>query len=156
MSSENRGGIELVFADEALKERFAGEWGEKSRWGTRVSQYFHLKDGFTAVAMVDGSPVGFISVYWNSLPYPLAHILEGYIDIIETFEGYKHQGIARSLIELACEKARTRGAYQLRAWSSEDKLEALPMWNALGFGMTPTKTYPGGQEVRGFFATKVL
>ena len=57
---------------------------------------------------------------------------------------------------MAVERARARGVYQLRAWSSEDKTEAIPMWKALGFGLCPATTYPGGREIEGYFVTKVL
>lgn len=156
MGNNVQGRVELIYADEAIRERFAEEWGEKSRWGMAVYQYLHIKDGFTIVAMLEGSPVGFLSVYWNTLPYPLLENVEAYIDVIETFEGHKRHGIGRNMIELAIQRAREHGAYQIRAWSSEDKAEAIPMWRALNFGLSPAKTYPGGQEVRGFYATKVL
>ncbi len=45
------------------------------------------------------------------------------------------------------------GFYQLRAWSSSDKTEAIPMWKSLGFGLVPTTTYPRGQAVPGYFVT---
>jgi hypothetical protein len=60
------------------------------------------------------------------------------------------------LIDLSILRAREHGAYQLRAWSSEDKIEAIPMWKQLGFGLCPATVFPRGQEVRGYFVIKVL
>ena len=116
----------------------------------------HIADGFSILALSDGQPVGLISVYWRRLPAPLAHTVDGYMDIIEVLAGFRRQGIATRMVELSIERAREQGVYQLRAWSSEDKAEAIPMWEALGFGLCPATTYPGGQEVKGYFQTRVL
>lgn len=142
--------VRYVDADEALKMHIANEWGEVA------ARHMHIADGFSIVAMRSEQPIGLISVYWKELPPPLAEIIEGYIDIIEVLEGFRRRGIARQLIEMSIERSSKRRAYQLRVWSSEDKTEALPMWKALGFGLCPAITYPGGQEVRGYFATKIL
>lgn len=142
--------IEYIDADQAIKERFRREWGE---WAAR---HMHLEDGFSIAAMCGDDLVGLVSVCWRELPAPLPKTFEGYIDIIEVREGYRRKGIARTMIEMAVQRARKQEAYQLRAWSSEDKVEAIPMWKALGFGLCPATTYPRGQEVRGYFVTKVL
>jgi hypothetical protein len=60
------------------------------------------------------------------------------------------------MVEIACERAVRRGAYQIRAWSSDDKIEAIPMWKALGFGLCPATEHPRGQEVKGYFVAKEL
>ncbi len=60
-------------------------------------------------------------------PPPLRDAFEGHIDIIGVAAAYRRQGIATRLIEIAAERAREHGAYQLRAWSSEDKTEAIPL-----------------------------
>ena len=139
-----------VDADEAWERRIAEEWSETA------ARHMHMADGFSILALCDGDPVGLISVYWRRLPAPLTRTVEGYIDIVEVLAGFRRQGIATRMIELSMERAREQGVYQLRAWSSEDKVEAIPMWEALGFGLCPATTYPGGQEVKGYFVTRVL
>jgi hypothetical protein len=57
---------------------------------------------------------------------------------------------------LVCERAKEERIYQIRSWSSEDKIEAIPMWQALGFGLCPATTYPQGKEVKGYFVARVL
>jgi GNAT superfamily N-acetyltransferase len=116
----------------------------------------HLKDGFSMLALDSDRPVGLIAVYWRELPPPLPTCSEGYIDIVEVPAGFRRQGIATQLIELAAQRARQHRVYQLRAWSSEDKVEAILLWRALGFGLCPATTYPGGQPVKGYFVTRVL
>ena len=138
--------IEYVEADEALKVQLVDLWGEV------VERHMHIEDGFSIVPLHAGKPVGLISVYWRELPSPLSETKEGYIDIIEVVEGYRRRGIARELVRRSAERTRREGAYQLRAWSSEDKVEAIPMWKALGFGLCPI-TDP---EVNGYFVTKPL
>lgn len=142
--------ITYTDADEAWRERIDREWGHLA------ARHMHLADGFSIVALAGAEPVGLIAVVWRDLPAPLAPTVEAYIDIIEVRPAFRRQGIAARLVELAAARARTRGAYQLRAWSSADKVEAIPMWRALGFGLCPATTYPDGQEVRGFFVARPL
>jgi len=142
--------IRFIDADNVLKNRVMNEWGEKS------ARHMHLEDGFSILAMQGERFVGLISVYWNILPLPLPETCEGYIDILEVHKDFRRKGIATQLINLSLERAKENGAYQIRAWSSLDKSEAIPMWKALGFGLCPTTTYPKGQEVMGYFVTKLL
>jgi len=142
--------IDYVDADRVWKQRVEEEWSENA------AQHMHIVDGFSILALCEGLPVGLISVYWRELPSPLVSIYEGYIDIIEVLPRFRRQGIATRMVEISTERARKRSVYQLRAWSSEDKTEAIPMWETLGFGLCPAITYPRGQEVKGYFVTKVL
>ncbi|WP_374689355.1 GNAT family N-acetyltransferase [Promineifilum sp.] len=142
--------ITYTDADEAWRERIGREWGQLA------ARHMHLDDGFSILALAGNEPVGLIAVVWRDLPAPLPPTVEAYIDIIEVRPAFRRQGIAARLVELAAARARTHGAYQLRAWSSADKVEAIPMWRALGFGLCPATTYPGGQEVRGFFVARPL
>jgi GNAT superfamily N-acetyltransferase len=100
--------------------------------------------------------VGLISVYWKTLPLPLPETCEGYIDILEVHKDFRRRGIATRLIDMALERAKDKGAYQIRSWSSLDKTVAIPMWKTLGFGLCPATTYPMGQEVQGYFVTRLL
>ncbi len=126
------------------------------KWGEKAARHLHFEDGFTIIATYEKKLVGMISVYWRTLPKPITESREGYIDIIEIDREYRRRGIASRLIHLAIERATEFGAYQIRAWSSEDKLEAIPMWQALGFGLAPATVFQGNEEIRGFYAVKVL
>ncbi len=142
--------ISFIDANDAWKQHIASAWGEIA------ARHMHLEDGFSILALDDTQPVGLISVYWRSLLPPLVNVIEGYIDIIEVHAEHRRKGIGSRLIDLAANRARIHGAYQLRAWSSADKTEAIPMWKVLGFGMCPTVTFPNGQKVDGYFVTKIL
>jgi len=142
--------IRFVDADKVLKSRVAEEWGEK------VAHHMHLKDGFSILAVQEEKFVGLISVYWRILPSPLPETREGYIDILEVHQDFRRKGIATQLVDKALERAQENGVYQVRAWSSLDKREAIPMWKALGFGLCPATTFPEGQEVKGYFVVKLL
>lgn len=142
--------IRYIDPDETWRASFARDWGEKA------AQHLHFSNGFTIAAVHQERTVGLISTYWRQLPSPLSATTEGYIDILEVIPAFRRHGIAKQLVELSMQRVFDQHAYQVRAWSSEDKLEALPMWRKLGFGLCPAITYPRGQEVRGFFATKVL
>ena len=142
-------GLRFIDADEALKIRVMKEWGENS------ARHMHLEDGFSILAMDENNLVGLISVYWRTLPPPLPETCEGYIDILEVHRDFRRKGIATCLIDLSLERGHEKGVYQMRAWSSLDKREAIAMWKALGFGLCPATTYPNGQEVMGYFVTKL-
>ena len=142
--------ITYADADEEMKSRVDSEWGEKA------AQHMHLLDGFSIVALQGDPLVGLISVYWKKMPSPLLDTFDGYIDILEVHKDFRRRGIATRLIGIASERAKAKGVFQIRAWSSEDKIEAIHMWKALGFGLCPSITYPKGKEVKGYFVTKVL
>ena len=142
--------MEFIQIDKSILPQIAHEYGEKA------ARHLHFDDGFTLAALNDGQVVGFASFVWRDLIAPLESLQECFIDIIETKTEYRRQGIASSLLEMAEQYARDKGVYQLRAWSSDNKIEALPMWAALHFGLSPAVVYPGGQEVHGYFVTKSL
>ena len=75
---------------------------------------------------------------------------------IDVLDDYRRRGIARRLVELAADRARQDGAYQLSAWSTDDKVEAIPMWRALGFGLSRVTHSMWDEEVTGYFAIRTL
>ena len=137
-------------SDEALKRRIAVEWGDKA------ARHMHLSNGFSIVALHGEMPVGLISIQWKKLPPPLSEVFDGYIDILEVHRDFRRKGIATQLINMATDRAKSQGAHQMRAWSSDDKIEAIPMWKALGYGLCPATTYPKGQSIEGYFVAKPL
>jgi GNAT superfamily N-acetyltransferase len=144
--------LSFIEADGSWKDRVA----VFSQWGESAARHLHVGDGFTLLALHGDELVGMISVCWKELPPPLSEDREAYIDILEVRQDCRRQGVAARLIDLSAEYARAQGAIQLRAWSSLDKEDAIRMWKALGFGLCPAVTFPGGQEVRGYFATLPL
>lgn len=143
--------IRYIMAEDHHKTLIASSWSEMA------ARHMHIADGFSLLAMEQDTPVGLIAVQWQSLPPPYAPSeVEGFIDIIEVQPAFRRQGIATALIAHSAERARAHGAYQLRAWSSQDKTEALRLWKALGFGLCPAVTFPRGQEAHGYFIAKVL
>lgn len=142
--------VTLLELDAGWLPRIAEEWGQKA------ARHLHFEDGFTLAASCEGQAVGLVSSYWRWLPAPLEETKELYIDILEVRPPYRRRGIARRLIAETVRRAMEGGVYQVRSWSSSDKLEALPMWRRLSFGLVPATTYPRGQPVEGFFVTRVL
>lgn len=142
--------IAFVDADEAFRERIGREWGQVA------ARHMHTSDGFSIAGLAGDELVGLLAVVWRDLPPPLSPAFEAYIDIIEVHREYRRQGIASQMVRMAVARARAPGAYQVRAWSSDDKTEAIPMWRALGFGLCPATVYPREQPVRGFFVTYVV
>jgi len=137
-------------ADESIKTRLLNEWGEK------IASHMHLTEGFSIVALQEEILVGLISAYWRELPAPLNGEFDASIDLLEVHKDFRRKGIASRLIERYTNQAKEKGMHQIRAWSSEDKIEAIHLWKKLGFGLCPVTTYPKGEEVRGFFVVKTL
>jgi GNAT superfamily N-acetyltransferase len=142
--------IRYVECDADLKRRVGEAMGEVAE------RHIRLADGFALVALEGETPVGLIAVYRRRLPPPLPETHEGFINIIEVSEARRRQGIGRRLVEMSMERCRALGLHQVRAWSSEDKTEAIPMWKALGFALCPATERPGGLEVKGYFVAYPL
>ena len=152
---ETRGGIVSIVYQEInseLLEVIAAKYGEIAK------NHIHLDDGFSLAALHEGVPVGFISAYTKELPPPLYDIKDAYIDIIEVDEPHRRKGIARHMITATEKWAMKTGFSQIRAWSSQDKVEAIPMWHALCYGMCPAKIWLEwiGEAVDGYYVAKVL
>ncbi len=142
--------LHIINADETLQERIASEWGEMQ------ARHMHIADGFALVAFAQDRLAGLISICWKVLPTPLPVTREAFVDIIEVHPNCRRQGIAARLVELSIERAKNSSAYQIRAWSSEDKTEAILLWKRLGFSLCPAVIYSRGQEIRGYFAARTL
>jgi GNAT superfamily N-acetyltransferase len=140
-----------LVADESYSVDLAGGWSDVA------ARHLHFADGFSLLALDGDIPVGLIAVQWQDLPPPFVPgVCEGFIDFLEVRPDVRRQGIATALIARSAERAQAHGAYQLRAWSSQDKTAALFMWKALGFSLCPAVTYAQGQAVDGNFVAKVL
>lgn len=120
---------------------------------------FHFGEGCLSLAAYDNDvPVGIISAYPLVYPRPLENLEDAYIDVLDVNEKYRKQGIARGLITLTEKWAKEYGYSQIRAWSSEDKKEAIPMWYALDYCMCPAKIWVEWckEIVDGFYVAKKL
>lgn len=135
-------------------------------WGDWVIKYgcLHYGDGcYSLAALFGGKPIGFISAYPLRLPEPLQAHCDAYIDDIEVHEDFRRQGVARKLLSMTEQWAKAYGYRQIRAWSSDDKTEAIPMWYALGYGVCPAVMRGecvveefAGKPIYGFYAVKTL
>lgn len=129
-----------------------GDWVVKHRC-------LHFEPGsYSLAAVVDGEPVGFISTYPEQFPEPLEGLGDAYIDVIEVDAGYRRMGIARTMIAMTEAWARDYGYHQIRAWSSQDKHEAIPMWYALDYCICPAKIWVEWckEVVDGYYVAKRL
>jgi ribosomal protein S18 acetylase RimI-like enzyme len=148
MSNQNNK-IEINIADEKMKDR----WKDVSGWEPKVIQsHMHLAEGFSLIAKDRDELLGMISVYWKKLPYLNSVNFEGYIDIIEVRDDYRRKGIASQLINKAIDYCKNKDLYQIRAWSSEDKVAAINMWRSVEFSLCPAITYTSGKEIKGVYA----
>jgi GNAT superfamily N-acetyltransferase len=119
--------------------------------GPGAAEHMQFEDGFSLLAFEGDVPVGVIAVSLHPLPRPL-HDVEGFIEFVEVKRSRRKQGIASGLVSRAVARCRESRAVQLRAWSSEDRVAALAMWKALGFGLCPGVKRHEAVDVEGFYA----
>lgn len=143
-------GIRFAQADESVQAKIAQTNGEKA------AARLHFSSGFTITAVQREDIVGFASVEWRLLPAPLQFEQEAFLDILEVRPACRRRGIGSKLVEMCLAQALQHGAYQLRAWSSADKVEAIPLWRKLGFSLCPAITHHRGSRVTGFYVARVL
>lgn len=143
-----------------IEEQIVAIWG---RWVIECGCLHYGEGCYSLAALADGVPVGFISTFPLQLPQPLNMHCDAYIDDLEVDEDYRRKGIASRLLAMTEEWARSYGYRQLRAWSSDGKSEAIPMWYALGYGVCPAVMRGEsvisefvGKPIYGFYAVKVL
>lgn len=141
--------IQYLKADHTSLEQIEKEWS------LMAAKHLVIDNGFSIIAMAGEKPIGIIGLYWSKLPTPLENTREAYINIIEVLPDFRGQGIAREMISRSIELCREEGVYQVRAWSSDDKVEALPMWQRLGFALCPADN-PWHAGLKGFFVGYVL
>lgn len=122
-----------------------------TQYGSWVCDYNCLVKGegcysIAAIDTTNGVVAGFASLHPAQWIVPLEQYNDGFIEVIEVAEAYRRQGIGKALVELLEKYATTYGYYQIRAWSSSDKIEALYMWRRLNYCMCPAAML--GQSVR--------
>lgn len=137
-----------------------------AQFGCWVREYNCLVrgDGCYLVAALDGDRVaGFAALHPKQWIAPLEQYSDGFIEVIEVAEEYQRQGIASRLVKMLEEYAASYGYYQIRAWSSEDKVEALNMWRKLNYCMCPAAMLgesackePGKKQIIGYYYAKRL
>ena len=136
--------------DDVILSRIVDEYGD---W---AKDYIHIKDDAFALAPMDGDfPAGFICVTPQNLDYPLAHLRDAYIEVVEVHENYRRQGIGQHLINCAENWAREAGFKQIRTHSNDKAIEAINMWHKLNYGLCP-HVYSAEEGCAGYWVAKVL
>ncbi|MBM7613820.1 GNAT family N-acetyltransferase [Alkaliphilus hydrothermalis] len=147
----------FIKVNKELKEK----WIQYSQWSVEVNkEVIHTEDdeGFSIVAEIDGELAGIISIIYKELPPPLEKTLEVYIDNIEVRKEFRNRGVATHLMEEVLQQLpnETNNFYQIRAWSSEDRIEMLHLWRKLSFTLNPSSIFPQNKEVKGFYVSRIL
>ncbi|MBE5968446.1 MAG: GNAT family N-acetyltransferase [Lachnospiraceae bacterium] len=135
-------------------------------FGSWVREYQGIQrgDGCYAIAAIhDDKVVGCAAIHPAQFIPPLDKYFDAFIELIEVDECYRRQGIGKHMIGILEEKAREFGYKQIRAWSSEDKVEALNMWYSLNYCMRPAamlgqsiKLGFENQQIIGYYYAKIL
>ena len=138
-----------------ILDKMCSHYGEEEL----IRSHMHFEDGSVSLAAMCGDiPAGFISVYTENFTPPLIGDKDACVAIIEVDRNYRRRGIGSELVGLAEEWAAKNGFSQIRAWSSKNKIEAIPMWRKLGYCMCPAKIWVEwcGEIVDGYYVVKKL
>ena len=129
----------------------------KTQSESNASDFIRFEDNYTSVVALDGDkPIALIVAKKRGLPEPLQAEQEAYIDIIEVQPAYQRQGIGTALIEQVVAWARENQVTQVRAWSEEIRIEALTLWNKLGFTFSQVDFQRGDEKRYGFYVARRL
>lgn len=137
-----------------------------AQYGNWVHDYHCLMrgDGCYLVAAMDGDVVaGFAAVHPAQWIVPLEQYSDAFIEVIEVAESYRRHGIGSTLVGKLEKFAKSYGYYQIRAWSSCDKVEALNMWRKMNYCMCPAamlgqsvRKCCENQQIAGYYYAKLL
>jgi GNAT superfamily N-acetyltransferase len=137
--------IDDIILDTIIKKD--GEW---------VKEYIHIRNDTFALAALNGNvPVGFVCVTPRALDYPLEHLKDAYIEVLDVDENYRRQGIGQHLINCAEDWARKAGFKQIRTHSSDEAAAAINMWHKLNYGLCPHDFYKE-EGCAGYYVAKIL
>ena len=139
--------------DTTIHEKIAVKYGDVAK-----NHIHNENDSCSFAAMYDDNPIGLISTYTRNLADPIGEEKDAYIDIIEVDEKYQRMGIATELVMRTEAWAKKAGLLQIRAWSSQDRVEAIPMWRALGYGLCPATIWLERHKIAvdGYYVVKQL
>ena len=93
---------------------------------------------------------------------PLDMYCDVFIHWIDVKESFRRKGIGKKLVCILENWAKKSGYRQIRAWSSEDAIEALHMWYSLDYVMCPASEIIKNSEgqikmvVKGYRYAKIL
>lgn len=146
--------------DTALEDAVVAQYGD---W-VREYECLVRGAGCRLIAAMDGDVVaGFAALHPEQWIAPLENYSDGFIEVIEVAKAYQRQGIGSTLVKLLEEYAASYGYYQIRAWSSSDKVEALNMWRKLNYCMCPAAMLGQSvcegyenQQIVGYYYAKLL
>ncbi|WP_026477833.1 GNAT family N-acetyltransferase [Alkaliphilus transvaalensis] len=145
-----------------VNDQLKGEWMKGSQWSEAINErVIHTKkeNGFSIIAEYNHTPAGIISIKYQELINPLEDLIEAYIDNIEVKNQFRNKGIATALIKRVFEiiNVKQPKPYQVRAWSTIDKVEMLNLWKKLGFCFSSTSyLLKEGREIKGYYLTKKI
>ena len=136
------------------------------QYGSWVNDYDCLVrgEGCFLIAAMDGECVaGFAALRPAQWIKPLEMYRDAFIEVIEVKKAYRRQGIGSQLVKWLEGFAKEYGYYQIHAWSSDDKVEALHMWYKLNYCMCPAamlgvSSVPGfeNKQIKGYYYAKLL
>jgi ribosomal protein S18 acetylase RimI-like enzyme len=129
----------------------------KEEYGSVQKDHMLLNENtYSLIATQNDKIIGMISTYLQELPGELEDT-EAYMTLIEVHEDYRNNGLASELVRQTENHFRGK-VYQLRGWSSVDKVEAIKLWKKLKFTLSPTIIHIEDKNVnvKGLYFTKRL
>lgn len=128
----------------------------KEEYGRVLADHVILdNNSYSLVVEKEDMIIGFISTYQKPLTPPLQKD-EAFINVIEVHHEHRNQGIATKLVLKTEHYFKSQGIKQIRAWSSEDKYEAIHLWDKLNYTMNPADIHVKDQIIHGYYVSKKI
>lgn len=126
-------------------------------YGDWCKQYIIIRDDTFTLAAMDGDiPVGFICVTPRALTYPLEHLKDAFIEVLEVHENYQRQGIGQHLVVCSEDWAKNAGFKQIRTHHNDKAAAAIMLSHKLNYGLCPHDYWIEDKKYSGYFVSKVL
>lgn len=81
------------------------------------------------IAEWDGNPVGFVNAFIDKERKEKL----GFIRVLGVHPAYRRRGIGRALVEKALESLGARGIERVQAWTQDDRLQCISLYESSGF-----------------------
>ncbi len=146
--------MEIKISNAKEKEKI--EWIEKSNFDKGIlEKVIHIDDGYSFISKHNEELIGIISIYIRNI-FENNSLKEIYIDLIEVDENYRRMKVATNLLQKVVEFSKMNGIYQLRAWSSLDKEQAIKLWKNHKFCFNPVTMKKNNSDIQGVYVTKLI
>lgn len=148
---------ELVDPDHPLWVEILELLQRSGDWQWVSDQGLPRPDTLIIAALLDQTPIGHIAISIQPVPnLGETELLESFVRAFHVSPDWRRRGVGRTLQLAALELSRAQSCYQMRSWSSTDKLANYRLKLGLGFCFCPAFELHGGKQIDGGYFVQRL